>query len=81
MAKSEKVYVKLLEGKTYTAIQVRKLVYRAYKEGQGGQSTDKWGGRLSVVNTRLTKLSKLFPKLFPEWRTSKKRREAAKKAA
>jgi len=56
----------MLAGQTYTAVEVRKLVYRAFREGEGGHTSSQWHGQLGLANLRLGRLSELFPKLFPE---------------
>jgi hypothetical protein len=50
--------------RTYSKQEVRRLLYQAYKHGQGGHSRDEWQGRLSLQNRRLTGLRKLFPLVF-----------------
>ena len=67
--------------KVYSVRQVQKLVYQAFKQGQGGSSTDQYGGRLGLQNRRMTALRKLFPKVYPPHpatRAALRRREQPK---
>ena len=62
---------------TFTIEEVRRLMYQAYKHGQGGHVTDSWHGRLGLQNHRMAALRKLFPRIFGHWRPRDKKRKAA----